>query len=101
MAPIQLLATKVGRETLISWKMDESQKRFMADTGSYYKVYRFKGEYVGYPNEDNLYKTTKKAAIMVSRKGIFKKKYSFIVTAINRQNREGWPSEAILVKMKE
>jgi len=101
MAPIQLTATKVGKETLIRWEMDQSQKRFLADTGSYYKVYRFKGTYVGYPSEENLYKTTKKSFVMVSRKGLFKKKYSFFVTGINSQNREGWPSEAIILKMKE
>ena len=80
--------------------MDESQKKFLTDTGSYYNVYRFRGEYAGYPSEDNLYKTTKKPAIMVSRKGLFKKKFSFIITAVNSQNKEGWPSEAIVVKMK-
>ncbi len=101
MAPSQITATKVGKETLIQWEIDQSQKRFLADTGSYYKVYRFKGTYVGYPSEEYLYKTTKKPFVMVSRKGLFKRKYSFFVTCINSQNREGWPSEAIVVKMKE
>ncbi|MFN8256858.1 MAG: family 10 glycosylhydrolase [Bacteroidales bacterium] len=101
MAPINLTVTKVGRETLISWSMDESQKIFVADTGSYYHVYRFKGIYAGYPGEANLYKTTRKPFIMVSRRGLFKKKYSFIITAVNRQNRESWPSEHLIIKMKE
>jgi len=101
LAPIKLFTEKVGKETLIQWKMDESQKKFLADTGSYYNVYKFKGKYAGYPNQDNLYKTTKNPLIMVPRKGLFKRKFSFIVTAVNSQNKEGWPSEAIIVKMKK
>ncbi|MDF1550347.1 MAG: family 10 glycosylhydrolase [Bacteroidales bacterium] len=101
LAPINLHATAVGKETLIEWKMDESQRKFLADTGSYYKVYRFEGRYPGYPNKNNLYKTTKKPRIMVARKGLFKKKYSFIITAVNSQKKEGWASGAIVVKMKE
>ncbi len=101
MAPINILATKEGRETLIRWEMDKSQKRFLADTGSYYNVYRFKGEFVGYTTKENLYKTSKKPFFMISNKGWFKKKYSFIVTAVNSQNREGWPSDQLLIKMKK
>ncbi len=101
LAPIKLLAEKIGKETLITWKMDESQSKFLADTGSYYNVYRFEGKFADYPSPEYLYKTTKKPALMVSRRGLFKKKFSFIVTAVNRQNREGWPSEAIVVKMKK
>jgi len=101
MAPIHLTTSKVGKETLITWEMDKSQKRFLTDSGSYYNVYRFKGEYVGYPSKENLFKTTKKPFVMVSRRGMFKKKYSFFVTGVNSQKREGWPSEVVLVKMKK
>ncbi len=101
LAPIRLYAEKIGKETLITWKMDESQTKFLADTGSYYNVYRFKGKYAGYPNLEHLYKTTKKPAIMVPRRGLFKKKFSFVITAVNSQNGEGWPSKAIIVKMKK
>jgi uncharacterized lipoprotein YddW (UPF0748 family) len=99
--PIDFTATKVGKEVLLKWEMDPSQKKFLADTGSYYNVYRFKGVYAVYPSIDYLYKTTKKPFIMVSRRGIFKKKYSFIVTAVNSQKREGWYSNQLIVKMKE
>lgn len=101
LAPIILHASNVGKEILIEWKMDESQHKFLADTGSYYKIYRFEGKYPGYPDKDNLYKTTKKPRIMVSRKGLFRKKFSFIITAVNSQKREGWASNGIVVKMRE
>jgi uncharacterized lipoprotein YddW (UPF0748 family) len=101
MAPINFTATKVGKEVLLKWEMDKSQTKFLADTGSYYHVYRFKGKYSGYPSPEFLYKTTKKPYLMVSRKGMFKKHYSFIVAAVNSQNREGWQSNALIVKMKD
>lgn len=101
LAPINLAAEKVGKETLLTWEMDKSQKKFSADTGSYYNVYRYKGKFAGQPNPDNLFKTTKKPHLMVSRKGWFKKKYSFMVTAVNSENKEGWSSEAVIIKMKK
>jgi len=101
MAPVNFTATKVGKEILLKWEMDKSQQRFLTDTGSFYKVYRFKGTYTGYPAEENLFLSTKKPFIMISKKGIFKKKYSFIVAAVNSQNSEGWPSSPIIIKMKE
>jgi len=40
---------------------------------------------------------------MVSRKGrgLFRKKFTFVVTAVNRQNTESWPSESVIIKMKK
>jgi uncharacterized lipoprotein YddW (UPF0748 family) len=101
MAPINLTASKVGKEVFFKWEMDQSQKKFLADTGSYYNVYRFKGIYAGYPSDENLYKTTKDPFFMINHRGMFKKKYSFIVTAVNSQKREGWHSSPVIVKMKE
>ncbi len=101
MTPENFTATKVGKEVLLKWQMDISQSKFLADTGSYYNVYRFKGVYAGYPDKENLYKATKKPYLMLSRKGMFKKKFSFIVTAVNSQNREGWQSNALIIKMKD
>jgi uncharacterized lipoprotein YddW (UPF0748 family) len=101
MAPVYFTATKVDREVLLKWEMDESQKNFLADTGSYYCVYRYKGKYAGYPSEENLYKTTKEQFIMISSKGMFRKKYSFIVTAVNSQKKEGLYSNSLIIKMKD
>jgi uncharacterized lipoprotein YddW (UPF0748 family) len=101
MAPINFKPTKVGREVLLKWEMDKSQQKFLNDTGSYYRIYRFKGKYAGYPSEVNLYASTKKPFIMVNVKGIFRKKFSFVVTAVNSQGREGWQSHSVMVKMKD
>ena len=40
---------------------------------------------------------------MLSRKGrgLFRKKYTFVVTAVNRQNTESWPGKSVIIKMKE
>lgn len=101
LAPINLTAEKVGRETFIQWEMDEAQKSFLKDTGSYYHVYRFKGKYAGAATKKNLYATTKEPFIMVPRRGWFKKKFTFVVTAVNSQNKEGLTSNPIIVKMRK
>ena len=100
LAPIDFVAIKVKKEILLKWEMDASQKKFLADSGSYYNVYRFKGIYAGYPSADNLYKKTKDPFIMISRRGMFKKKYSFIVTAVNSQDREGWHSNSLIIRIR-
>ncbi len=100
-APINLSASKVRKEILLSWEMDESQKKFLADTNSYYRVYRFKGKYSNNISDDYLIAETKKARIMLYKRGkIFGKKYTFVVTAVNAQNKESFPSEGIILKMK-
>jgi len=101
--PIHLSTTKVRKEILITWKMDETQQKFLADTNSFYKVYRFKGKYADHISEESLFTETNKPRIMVSRKGrgLFRKKFTFVVTAVNRQNTESWPSESVIIKMKK
>ncbi|OQX96258.1 MAG: hypothetical protein B6I20_14665 [Bacteroidetes bacterium 4572_117] len=101
--PMNISATKVRKEVLLTWEMHESQKKFIADTNSYYKVYRFKGKYAGHLSEKHLFAETKKPYFMLSRKGkgLFRKKYTFVITAVNSQNTESWPSESVIVKMKQ
>lgn len=101
--PINVSTSRIRKEVLLSWKMDKTQKKFLADSNSYYKIYRFKGKYADQLSDEFLYGETKKPYLMLSRKGrgLFRKKYSFVVTAVNRQNTESWPGESVIVKMKE
>ncbi len=99
-APNFIMAEKIGRETFISWEMDKSQQSFLKDTGSYYNVYRFRGKYVQELTKENLYTSTKEDVIVVSRRGMFKKKFTFVVTAVNSQNKESDNSQAVIVRMK-
>ncbi len=101
--PIHLSTTKVRKEILLSWKMDKTQQKFLADTNSFYKIYRFKGKYANHISEEYLFAETNKPHVMISRKGkgLFRKKYTFVVTAVNRQNTESWPSESVILKIKK
>ncbi|RLD83721.1 MAG: hypothetical protein DRJ07_06150, partial [Bacteroidetes bacterium] len=101
--PINITYTKIRKEILLSWEKDKTQKKILADTNSYYRVYRFKGKYADHLSEEYLFTETKKLFVMLSRKGsgLFRKKYTFVITSVNRQNMESWPSEAITLKMKE
>ncbi len=101
--PINITYTKIRKEILLSWERDKTQKKILADTNSYYRVYRFKGKYADHLSEEYLFTETKKLFVMLSRKGsgLFRKKYTFVITSVNRQNTESWPSESITLKMKE
>ncbi len=99
-APVLVMSEKVGRETFIQWEMDKSEHKFLADTGSYYKVYRFRGKVAGRLSKSNLYVTTKQPLIVVSRRGLFKKKFTFVVTSVNSQGKESVASKSVIVKMK-
>ncbi|MEN8119759.1 MAG: family 10 glycosylhydrolase [Bacteroidota bacterium] len=101
--PIKISTTKLRKEILLSWKMDKSQKKFLADTNSCYRIYRFKGKYADHLSEENLFKETKKPHLMLNRKGrgLFRKNYTFVITAVNSQGTESWPSESIIIKIKE
>ncbi len=100
-APINLIAEKVSRETFIQWEMPASQKSFVKDTASRYNIYRYRGDFVGYITKENLYATTKETSIMIPRRGLFKKKFTFVITAVNSQKKESQESEAIIVKMRK
>ncbi len=100
-APILVKAEKIGKETFIQWEMDKSQRDFLKDSNSYYNVYRFRGKVVGKINKENLYTTTKESLIVVPRKGLFKKKFTFVITAVNSQKQESAFSQAVVVKMKK
>lgn len=101
--PLNITVSKVRKEFLFSWEMEDKPKYFLADTNSYYRLYRFKGKYADLLTEEAIFAETKKTHIMLSRKGrgLFRKKYTFVITAVNRQNTESWPSESVTVKMKE
>ncbi|MBN2756352.1 MAG: family 10 glycosylhydrolase [Bacteroidales bacterium] len=102
-SPINIKSIKVRKEFLLTWEMDNNRKKLEADTGIYYKIYKFKGIYADYISEDSFYKQTDKKYIMISRKGkgIFRKRYTFVITAVNKQNTESWPSESVTLKLRK
>ncbi len=100
-APISIVTEKINRETLIEWKMDKSQTSFLKDKGSYYKIYRFRGKIAGKRSKENLYATTKENMLIVPRRGLFKKKFTFLITAVNSQNQESINGKSIIIKMKK
>ncbi len=101
LAPIEFEKKRFRREVLLSWNMDKSQKHFLSDTASYYRIYRFKGTTVGELNPANIYATTKKNHFLITRRfAFFRKKFTFVVAAINRNNKAGKVSNQLIVKMK-
>ncbi len=70
-----------------------------------YIVYRFRGSQAGALNNSNIYGITRKNKLFIlQEKSIFNflyKEYTFVVTAIDRQNNESAMSQPIILKMKE
>jgi len=101
--PIEISYTKIRKEYFISWKMDSRRKKIAADTALYYNIYKFKGQYADNISEESFYKQTNKTHIMLSRKGrgLFRKKYTFVITAAHNKNNESWPSESFTLKLKK
>jgi len=101
--PIKINFTKVRKEYLLTWEMDNKRKNIEADTALYYNIYKFEGKYADNISEKYFYKKTNKKYIMISRsgRGLFRKKYTFVITAAHNTINESWPSEAITLKLKK
>jgi len=87
----------------IRWKADESKSEF--DKAKYFVVYRFAGTEAGSMNDArNIFAIVREPNIFIPDKksffGIFKKKYSFIITAVDRLHNESPASKQVIIKLK-
>ncbi len=99
--PTDLLAMKIGKQYMITW--DAPQKNKKNEKPVSYKIYKFKGEEPEELSEENLYSQTSDLFITVPRKRLafFRKKYTFVITSVDKNNKEGKISEPVTVKLKK
>ena len=93
-SPKNLWLKELSDKKLLDW--DES-----ANAHSYV-IYRFKGETIGnLNNPENIYKITNEPDVEPDRRWhLFKRTYTFVVTAVNKKNEESEPSNSITVKIR-
>ncbi len=86
-----LVILKNKRRKFLAWSQPDSKRKTAVDTATYYVVYKFKGEQIGsIDNPENIYKTVRSNMIILpKRRWLFRKKYTFAVTAVNRLHNEG------------
>ena len=97
--PKNLLVLKSGRQKFLTWTKPEATIKTAVDTATYYVVYKFNGKQIGsLKNPENIYKITRKKMIKLPKgKLLFRKKYTFAITAVNRLHNEGKPA-TVMVK---
>ena len=94
--PIHIETYKDGRVLKLRWMTDEIN----AAKARYFVVYRFpeEGE-ISLDNPENILETTPNSVVtLCGRRRLFKKNYSFIVTAVNRFHYESEGSEMLKVR---
>ncbi len=91
--PINLSAVKLGNKIVLSWKSEKANLT--------YKIYKFIG--YNFENTDNIdvFKTTKDDFLIIERKRfkLFRKKYKFAVSSINKFGIESKESNIIIIKL--
>ncbi len=89
--PKDLIMIKDRRQTYLAWSKPDSKEKTAMDTASYYVVYRFEGEQIGsLDNPKNIYKIVRENILQIPKgRLLFRKKYTFAVTAVDRLHNEG------------
>ncbi len=97
--PKDLIMIKDRRQTYLAWSKPDSKEKTAMDTASYYVVYRFEGEQIrSLDNPKNIYKIVRENILQIPKgRMLFRKKYTFAVTAVDRIHNEG---EAVSIVIK-
>ncbi len=89
--PENLILIKNKRKKYLTWSQPYSKEKTAIDTAAYYVVYKFKGEQIGsLENPENIFKIIRNNTIQLPKgRLLFRKKYTFAVTAVDRLHNEG------------
>ena len=101
--PENLKLTKLGAWYMLTWEDGEQGNTPQDDEAVSYNVYKFRGFKSRYVSEDDVFITTEKNYAMIkrSRFRLFKKKFSFVVTASDKAGNESSPSKTMIIKLKK
>ncbi len=94
-SPPDVFITNLGNKVMVSWEDEE------LDNDILYKIYKFRGYCFENTDENNLFKKTKDKFIILKRKRfpLFRKKYTFVITATGKSKKESTGSKTILLKL--
>lgn len=96
------ISRKKWTQVTVSWEKP-SENSDVLNKPLYYVVYRFEGKETGSIDKpSNIYAVLKKPQLKIERKWwtIFRKKYTFVFTAVDRLHNESKPGEGMVIKMR-
>lgn len=100
--PRQIRTKDYQNGTLVSWQPPNMPDNFPDDLPTYYVVYRFRGRETGsIQNTDNIYAIVREPKLFLERqRGWFKRKFTFVVTSVDRLHNESHQGVVFSLKMK-
>lgn len=101
-APEKLYGIKAGKYYMLSWDIPHTSGKDFDDAPVKYNIYRFKGLFAGKISPDYKVRESKEPQILIRRKrfALFKKQYTYIVTAVDAAGNESTPGESFSLKIK-
>lgn len=102
-APVNLQKVKMGAWYMLSWDDGKQTKNKFDDKAVKYNVYKFSGFDSRFIDSSEIFASTQKKYVMVKRNRmrLFKKEFSFVVTALDKAGNESKPSNTIYIKLKK
>lgn len=95
--PVNLRAEHPNRGILLRWDAPPQ----LPSPAVYYVVYRFRGRSAGALSPQHIITITRKPQVLMHRRwAFFRKDFTFVVTAVNRNHNESEASQPIILKMK-
>ncbi|MCP4181469.1 MAG: family 10 glycosylhydrolase [bacterium] len=102
-SPSKLTVSKLGRVYLISWDEYNKNTKSPNDPPVKFNIYKFRGFDSEFLTDDDIYSTTEKNYVFIERPrfSLFKKQYSIVVTALDKEGNESLVSDEIYLKLKK
>ncbi len=102
-SPRSVTAVKVDKYYMLSWKAPRVSGKKFDDAAVSYAIYRFEGLFAGKPSKAALVKTTSDTHFFIDRNrfSLFKKNFTFVVTATDKAGNESIVSESVTIRLKK
>ena len=101
--PFGLSITKMKNYYILSWEKPKVSGISPNDEAVLYTVYKFKGTEADMLLKDNEFEQTDKTYTLIERKrfSLFKKEFTFVITALDKAKNRSKSSDAIHLRLKE
>ena len=100
--PTDISTIPFGKKVILSWQAPEVSGVHPDDGAEYYKVYRIDGDRLIEPSPLNFREIRSETFYTIERRpyAIFRKRYTYIVTAVDKAGNESEAGSAVRLKLK-
>ncbi len=100
--PDNLIVSNLGRIYMISWDKYRKYTKSPNDPPVKFNIYKFRGFDSEFLTEDDIYSATEKNYVFIERPrfAFLKKRYSIVITAVDKAGNESIVSDEIYLKLK-